>query len=44
MKSCNENICKDELVFYKSMFTWDPKLTQTGLRFHFGAKLLFGIR
>ena len=28
----------------KSTFTWDPKWTQTGLRFHFGVKFHFGVR
>ena len=28
----------------KRTFTWDPKWTQTGLRFHFGTKFHFGVR
>ena len=28
----------------KSTFTWDPKWTQTGLRFHFGIKFHFCVR
>ena len=27
-----------------SMFTWDPKWTQTGLKFHFGVIFRFGVR
>ena len=30
--------------YIQSTFTWDPKWTQTGLRFHFGVKFHFGIR
>ena len=30
--------------FSKSTFTWDPKWTLTGLRFHFGVKFHFGVR
>ena len=28
----------------KSTFTWDPKWTQTGLRFYFGVKFHLGVR
>ena len=33
----NSNYCTN------STFTWDPKWTQTGLRFHFGVKFHFGV-
>ena len=32
------------LSLAKSTFTWDPKWTQTGLRFHYGIKFHFGVR
>ena len=31
-------------MFAKSTFTWDPKGTQTSLRFHFGIKFHFSVR
>ena len=34
----------NEVYFSRSTFTWDPKWTQTGLRFHIGLKFHFGVR
>ena len=45
-----EHICRlvksNKVIFEdksKSTITWDPKWTQTGLRFHFEVKFHFGV-
>ena len=48
LNNCESNLIltwsKNLVIASKSTFTWDPKWTQIGLRFHFGVKFHVGVR